>query len=419
MGDSITEMFPWMSEMERRLREGVQSYFQKILEDEASQYVSELNTELDKHGHRLVKRNGYMPKRRLTTTLGPISFRQPRVRDSREGHKFTSRILPPYLRKAPCLENLIPALYLRGISMNDFPEALESILGPNCKGLSPKSIERLKSGWVQEYEQWRKRELKDKVYSYIWADGIHFNVRLADAENKRMCFLVLMGATSEGKKELIGVMDGVRESKASWQSLLLSLKKQGMQAPKLAIGDGALGFWAALEEVFSETKQQRCWVHKTANILDKLPKSVQPRAKQQIHDIYKAPTRKKAKEEYETFLKLYEEKYPRASKCLKDSEHQLFSFYDFPAVHWQHIRSTNPIESLFATVRLRTKRTKGSGSRVATMAMVFKLCQQASKRWRRLRGYQKLEWVQTDVQFIDGYTAEEWEEIQRLEKRAA
>lgn len=286
------------------------------------------------------------------------------------------------MRKAPSIDALIPALYLRGVSTGDFKEALEAIPGPQAGGLSATNIVRLKEVWKQDYEAWRKRDLSKKHYVYIWADGIHFNVRLDD---ERMCILVLIGATIDGKKELLAVHDGYRESKLSWEEIFSDLLNRGLKKPPaIAIGDGALGFWAALREKFPTTQEQRCWVHKTANILDKMPKSVQSKAKSGVYDMYMAETREQAIKSYTEFLKLYEAKYPSACECLKKDKDVLFTFYNFPAEHWKHLRTTNPIESTFATVRHRTSRTKGCGSRTATLTMVFKLAEQAEKHWIKL-----------------------------------
>jgi transposase-like protein len=294
-------------------------------------------------------------------------------------------------------------LYLKGISTGDFSEALEAILGPQAKGLSATNIVRLKEGWQQDYEHWRKRALSGKRYVYIWVDGVHFNVRLDD---ERSCILIVIGATVDGTKELIAVQDGYRESKLSWVEVLRDLKARGMTAPPaLAIGDGALGFWAAADEEFPGARPQRCWVHKTANILDKMPKGMQGKAKAHIHDMYLAETKEKALAAYDEFLSLYGAKYPKACECLKKDKNALFAFYDFPAEHWQHIRTTNPIESTFATVRLRTVRTKGCGSRAATLTMVYKLAEQAEQHWRKLNGYHLICLVSEGVKFVDGVLA--------------
>jgi transposase-like protein len=335
----------------------------------------------------------------VSTRIGPIKIQQPRVRH-RNGQKFSSAILPPYLRRVPSIEALIPALYLKGISTGDFTEALEAILGDRASGLSATNIVRLKAGWETKYKAWCQRDLSQKRYVYWWADGIYFNVRL---DEERSCVLVLIGALEDGTKELIAVVDGYRESTQSWRELLQQLKRQGLTtAPKLTVGDGCLGFWLALQEEYGPVPQQRCWVHKTANILDKMPKSIQGRAKALIHEMYLSPTRKAALAAYDQFINSYQAKYPKATDCLEKDKDWLFTFYDFPAQHWYHLRTTNPIESTFATVRLRTQRAKGCGSRIATLTMVFKLGIKAQKRWRRLNGAALLEKVVTGVQFVDG-----------------
>ena len=345
-------------------------------------------------------RNGHLPERAIQTGLGAVRIAQPRVNDRRAGQKFTSRILPPYLRRVPSLDALIPALYLHGVSTRDFTEALAAILGPSAAGLSPANIVRLKAGWEQEFQQWQDRDLSGKRYVYWWADGIYFNVRLTE---DRPCILGIMGSLENGTKELIAVVGGQRESKLSRQGLLSDLKRRGLHAPpKVAVGDGALGFWAALEEKFPTVPAQRCWVHKTANVLDKLPKSVQAQAKEQLHEMYLSPTRAQALQVYEDFGRLYEAKYPKACACLRQDKEQLFGFYDYPAEHWSHRRTINPIESTFATIRHRTRQTKGCGSVAATLAMVFQLASVAEKHWRRLNGYELLARVIAGVKFVDG-----------------
>jgi len=386
--------------IEEVLREGARKMLQMAIENEVAEYIETHENILDENGHRRVVRNGHLPQRELVTGIGPIKVRQPRVHDKRKGDKFTSKILPPFMRRVPSIDTLIPCLYLKGISTGDFVEALEAILGPQAIGLSATNIVRLKDGWKDDYEQWRKRDLSEKQYVYVWVDGIHFNVRL---DNERSCILVMIGATAEGEKELIAVKDGYRESKLSWQEVLRDIKAQGLKTfPKLVIGDGALGFWAAVAEEFPATRVQRCWVHKTANILDKMPKGVQGRAKQRIHDMYMAETREKALKAYREFLTLYDVKFPAACECLRKDKDALFTFYDFPAEHWKHIRTTNPIESTFATVRLRTVRTKGCGSRIATLTMVYKLVEQAEKHWNRLNKSELITLVIQGVEFIDG-----------------
>lgn len=374
------------------------------IEAEVQQYIQKNSHFLDPSGRRLVVRNGRLPSRTLQTCAGSIELSQPRVNDRRTGKRFGSLILPRYARRSPTMDSLIPLLYLKGVSTNNIPEALEPILGPGAKGLSPANITKLTEGWHDQYKNWNCRSLEGKEYVYAWADGIYFNVRLSE---DRPCLLVMIGSLPDGTKEVIGFLDGERESKLSWKTLLLDLKKRGLaKAPKLAVGDGALGFWSALEEVFPGTAHQRCWVHKTANVLDKMPKKQQVQAKALIHEIYLSGTRKEAKEAFDHFLELYQAKYPRACECLAKDREQLMAFYDFPAQHWAHLRTTNPIESTFATVRHRHRQTKGNGSRTATLSMVFKLLMCAEKHWRRLRGYQLLDKVVRGVIFMDGIETE-------------
>lgn len=391
---------PARSALEEVLRDGAKRLLQEAIEYEVFEYVQKFKEIKDEMNNRLVTRNGYLPARDIQTGIGPINVRQPRVRDKRDGQAFSSVVLPKYKRKTESLERLIPELYLRGISTNNFPEALSALLGKNATGLSPANITCMKEIWGQEYETWLKRDLTGRRYVYIWADGVYFNIRLDEA---RPCILVLIGVNEEGQKELIGIHDGVRESTLSWKEFLQNLKSRGMNVtPSLAIGDGALGFWSAIEEEFPKCRQQRCWVHKTANILDKMPKSVQPNAKRMIHEMYLSPTKAAALKAYEEFLQLYTAKYPGACKCLEKNKDELFTFYDFPAEHWAHIRTTNPIESAFATVRHRTRQTKGCGSRIATLTMVFKLAKAAEEGWRRLRGFVLLCKVVAGIKFKDG-----------------
>ena len=398
--DGSREVAASRSALEEVLREGARRLLREAVEDEVAEYVDRHKGSVDAQGRRLVVRNGHLPARELMTGIGPIPVQQPRVNDRREGEKFTSRILPPYLRRVPSLDALIPALYLKGISTGDFTEALASILGENAVGLSPTNIVRLKESWTQEHAEWSRRDLSGKRYVYWWADGVFFNVRL---EPDRPCMLVIMGTLENGLKELVAVYDGQRESKESWLELIHDLKTRGLaDGPRLAVGDGALGFWAALEEEFPDACEQRCWVHKTANLLDKLPKRVQPHAKKLIHEMYLAPTKEAALEAYGTFTHEYEAKYPKVVECLSKDESVLFSFYDFPAEHWSHIRTTNPIESTFATVRHRTRQTKGCGSRLATLTMVYKLATQAEKHWRKLNAYKLIPEVLEGVTFVDG-----------------
>jgi len=390
------DIFPgFATSLEVILKQGAQKLLQQAIETEVAEYL-EQHQARGVDNRRVVKRNGYLPERSLQTGVGPIPIKQPRIR----GEEYSSAILPKYARRAPSIEALIPALYLKGISTGNMQEALTAILGKNALGLSATNIVRLKEIWEKEYEEWEKRDLSYEQYVYIWADGIYFNVRLTD---ERPCLLVLIGARLDGKKELLAIHDGVRESTLSWKEVLLDLKSRGLKTtPRLAIGDGALGFWAALEEEMPSCRQQRCWVHKTANILDKLPKSVQTGAKTLIHEMYMSPTKEKGLKMFDRFLSLYEAKYPKACKCLTKSKEQLFTFYDFPAEHWQHIRTTNPIESTFASIRHRSRQTKGCGSRKATLSMVFKLAIEAEKKWRRLRGSILISKMVSGVKFKDG-----------------
>lgn len=406
MGEATATTIPFPEPRDlltEALRSGARTLLAQAVEAEVAEWIDAHEGVTDEAGRRQVVRNGYLPERSITTPLGPVPVKQPRVRDRRpegEREKFTSPLLPPYLRKAKSVEELIPFLYLKGVSTGDFTDALESILGPGCPGLSASTVTRLKGVWEEEYERWSQRSLEGKEYVYVWADGVHTNIRL---EEDRQCLLVLMGATAEGKKELIAILDGHRESAQSWRELLLDVKRRGLAIePKLAVGDGALGFWKALREVFPNTTEQRCWVHKTANVLDKLPKSKQPKAKSMIHDIWQADTREEAGKAFNAFVEDYELKHPKAVACLKKDRDELLTFYDFPAEHWRHLRTTNPIESTFATIRLRHKRTKGCGSRTASLTMMFKLAESAAKRWRSLGGAKLLPEVLQGTPFQDG-----------------
>ncbi len=390
------------------LRRGAQQLLAQAVEAEVADWIERHRDCRDEQGRRQVVRNGHLPARTITTGVGAVEVQQPRVQDRRaadQREKFTSAILPPYLRKTRSIEELIPWLYLKGVSTGDFSEALAALLGPDAKGLSATTVTRLKGLWEKEYQDWSKRSLAGKQYVYVWADGVYFNIRL---EGGRQCILVLMGATADGKKELIAVQDGQRESEQSWKELLLDVQARGLTLdPKLAIGDGALGFWKAARQVWPDTKEQRCWVHKTANVLDKLPKGVQPKAKELLHAIYLAEGREEAGKAFDLFVKTYEAKYPKATECLTKDRDELLTFYDFPAEHWLHLRTTNVIESVFATVRLRTEKTKGSGTRVACLTMVFKLMESASKRWRGLNGSSLLADVIKGAAFVDGIKQED------------
>ena len=399
--------FEEQSPLDEIVRAGAQRMLQTAIEAEVDQFLGQHADYSDDQGKRFVVRNGRLPTRKILTGAGPLEVRQPRVRDNSPENdqriRFSSSILPPYLRRSKSIDELIPWLYLKGISTGDFQEALQALLGKDAKGLSPNVIVRLKEQWGREYDEWNRRDLSEKQYVYIWADGIHVNVRLEDAENQRQCILVLMGATVDGHKELIAVMDGYRESEQSWYELLIGLKQRGLKiAAKLAIGDGALGFWAALRKVYGKTREQRCWVHKTANVLNKMPKSVQPKAKADLHEIWMAATREDAEKAFDHFLEKYAAKYPAACECLKKDRDVLLTFYDFPAEHWKHLRTTNPIESTFATIRLRHRRTKGSGTRRASLTMIFKLAQSAQKRWRRLNSHEKILPLLEGKVFVNG-----------------
>jgi transposase-like protein len=386
------------------LRDGARRALQAAIEREVEEYIERNNQHLDERGHRLVVRNGHHPARKIQSGNGPIEVQQPRVNDKRvdeQGNRFhfSSKILPPYLRKTKAIEELVPWLYLKGISTSDFPEAL-ACLGHDGSGLSATNVVRMKEIWQGEYENFSRRSLEGKHYVYVWADGIYFNIRLTD---DRPCVLVLMGALADGTKELIAMIDGERESAQSWLELLADVKSRGLtEAPMLATGDGALGFWKAMRQVFPSTRHQRCWVHKTANVLNKLPRGQQVSAKNILHEIWMSATKEHAIKAMEKFVATYQAKYPKAVECLIKDKEELLAFYDFPAEHWQHLRTSNPIESTFATVRLRTSKTKGAGSRVACLAMAFKLVESAQNHWRKLNGSALLPAVIAGVIFKDG-----------------
>jgi len=390
--------------LEHVAREGARRALQKAIEDEVAAYVEAASDQRDGSGHRLVVRNGHKPPRTILSGLGSIEVKQPRVNDRRVDEngvrfRFTSKILPPYLRKTKSVEELVPWLYLKGISTGEMDDALVH-LGFDGRGLSPTSVTRMTEVWQNEYDDWSKRDLSGKHYVYLWADGLYFGCRLSD---DRPCVLVLMGTTHDGTKELIAVADGQRESEASWTAVLLDLKDRGLTVPpKLATGDGSLGFWLALSKVFPSTRHQRCWVHKTANVLNKLPRSQHAAARAALHEVWMSATREDAIKAFDRFVATYGTKWPRAVECLEKDRAELLAFYDFPAEHWQHLRTSNPIESTFATVRLRTYRTKGPGSRRAGLAMAFKLALKAQKTWRKLNGSGKLQDLIDGIVFVDG-----------------
>lgn len=363
-------------------------------------------------GRRAVVRNGYLPERTVQTGIGDVKVRVPKVRDrSGSGIHFTSQLLPPYLKRTKSIEELLPWLYLKGISTGDFSEALAALVGEHAKGLSANTISRLKSQWLDEHRQWVQADLSNKRYVYWWADGIYSQVRMDD----RLCLLVIIGVTEHGNKELVAVADGYRESSASWEEVLLGLRQRGLNvSPRLATGDGALGFWNALDKIYADTRHQRCWVHKTANVLNKLPKTMQPKVKEALQQIWMAPTQDAAHKAFDDTVARFGPKYPQAMECLNKDREDMLAFYDFPAEHWIHIRTTNPIESAFSTVRLRTRKSRNCGSRDTTLAMVYKLLQSAEKRWRKIKGFGLLTLVVNNVQFKDGEQV-----VEQLDRDAA
>lgn len=390
------------------VREGARRMLAAALEAEVNSYIAELADHRDENGRRLVVRNGYHQPRSVTTAAGVIKVKAPRINDKRineatgERKRFSSAILPPWCRKSPKISEVLPLLYLHGLSSGDFVPALEQFLGSSA-GLSPATVTRLTAQWQADHKSFSERDLSATDYVYVWADGIHLRIRLEEA---KAAVLVVMGVRADGTKELIAMADGYRESSESWASLLRDCRRRGMRAPVLAVGDGALGFWNALNEVFPETRHQRCWVHRTANCLDSLPKSAQPAAKKAIQDIYNAEDKEHAAAAVKAFAKQYGAKFPKAVKKIVDDEDELLAFYDFPAEHWIHLRTTNPIESTFATVRLRTKVTKGAGSRAAALAMVFKLVESAQARWRAVNAPHLVALVRAGARFERGQLVE-------------
>lgn len=380
-------------------REGARRMIQAALEVEVDEYINRLKNERDENGRAMVVRNGKAKSRRVTVGSGTVDIQAPRVHDKREGYKYLSRILPPYIRRSPNVNSILPVLYLRGLSTGDFVPALSELLGEDAAGLSSSSISRLVDQFAEEYQAFRQMDLSEKEYVYIWADGVHFNIRL---EEDRLAVLVIVGVTADGRKEVIALEDGYRESKESWLTVLRDLKRRGMTSPRLAVADGALGFWNALSEVFPESERQQCWVHKIANVLDKLPKRLQARAKAQLHEIMKAPTEKDAQEEKIKFIEEYEAKYPKATASLERDWEFLTTLYHYPAKHWIHLRTTNPIESTFSTVKLRTRVTRGAGSRRAGLAMAYKLLMMAQENWRAINAPELVKDVLNNRQFIDG-----------------
>ena len=398
------------------LRDGARRMLMQAIEAEVEAFLAAHAGLVDAHGRRRLVRNGHAPERQIQTGIGPLEVRRPKLRDrgvaGEEPIRFTSAILPAYLRRTRNIEELLPWLYLKGVSTGQFAEALTALLGPEAPGLSATTVRRLTEGWQEEHARWQKRDLSARRYVYLWADGVYFTPRL---EHERQCLLVLIGADASGRKELLAIEDGFRESAQSWRELLLRLRDENglVLDPELATGDGALGFWQALHEVWPKTRQQRCWVHKTANVLNKLPPSLQAKAKQDLHAIYEADSRKAAEDAFGRFVAKYGAKYAKAAACLIKDREALLTFYNFPAEHWKHVRTSNPIESTFATVRLRTVKTKGCLSRQTALAMVYKLAQSAERSWRRLDGSQRLAQVIQGVRFRDG------EPVQAAEEQVA
>ena len=385
------------------LRLGARKLLSQALEAEVEFFLGQYAYLKDDAGRQRVVRNGYLPEREIQSGIGPVSVKAPRVRDrhadTSQKIRFSSSILPPYLRRTRSMEELIPWLYLKGVSTGDFSDALAALVGQDAPGLSPATVSRLKMTWQKELDLWQKRDLSGKQYVYFWIDGIYCNVRMDD----RQCLLVIIGATEDGTKELVALEGGFRESELSWKQLLLDLKGRGLEnGPELAVGDGALGFWKALSQVYVNVRWQRCWVHKTANVLNKLPKSLQAKAKAKLHRIWMAAEKDEAVRHLDDFVNVYGARYPKAAECLEKDRDQLLTFYGFPAEHWRHIRTTNPIESTFATVRLRTDKVRGCFSAQTVLTMAFKLCQCAQKRWIRLYHPQRLAEVIRGVKFVNG-----------------
>ena len=398
-------------------RTGARKMLMTALAVEVAQYVDAHQEARDEQGRRLVVRNGRARARKVTCGAGTLEVSAPRVHDKRvdatgQPQRFTSRILPPYMRRSPKVAEVLPILYLRGLSTGDFREALPVLLGDDAAGLSATNIARLTAVWEEDYRRFRQRDLADRDYVYVWVDGIHFNIRL---EDDRLCTLVMIGVRPDGTKELVALEDGYRESTDSWATVLRDLQRRGMRAPVGAVGDGALGFWAAVREVWPETRELRDWCHKMGNVLDKLPKRLQPKAKRALREIMYAETRAQAEEALDAFVAAYHAKYPKAAACLDTDRERLLTHFDFPAEHWQHVRTSNVIESPFATVRLRQRVTKGAGSRTKGLLMAYKLLEMAQQRWRRLNGAHLLPLVRAGVTFIDGVRQERSNEEDREE----
>lgn len=388
--------------LDELVRRGARQVIQQAIEAELAELLSSCTNVTMLTGKQAVVRNGYLPEREVLTAAGPIAVKVPKVRDrSGSGIKFNSNIVPPYIRKSPRVSAALPWLYLKGISTGDMGEALRVLLGDDAKGLSANVVSRLKTQWTEEHEAWNRRDLSPSRYVYWWADGIHTGLRSEHSDGQ--CLLVIVGVTPDGRKERVAIGDGYRESKDSWKDVLLDLKRRGLQAgPLLAVGDGAMGFWAAMEEVFPQTRHQRCWFHKMGNVLNALPKSQQARAKADMQAIWMAATRDEAQTAFAKLAATYRGKYPKAVEKLEKDRDSLLAFYDFPAEHWQHLRTTNPIESTFATVRHRTTRTRNCVSRATFLGLAYKLIEEAEKSWRRIRGADKIELLLKGIPFKDG-----------------
>jgi putative transposase len=401
--DNIVELkdpAPSKDLLQELIRAGARRLLAEALEAEVADLLEKYANVKTTEGHFAIVRNGYQPERELQTGIGPITVRVPKVRAKMgEPITFRSALVPPYVRKTRSLEAALPWLYLKGISTGEMSEALAVLVGPEATGLSASTISRLKVDWGIEYKAWRERDFSGEHYVYIWVDGVYSGLR---GDDNKLCALVVIGVTECGEKHFLAIEDGQRESTQSWREVLLSLKSRGLVAPELAVGDGAMGFWSALEEVYPDTKQQRCWMHKTGNILNYLPKLSQPKAKSMLHEIWQAETRCDAEKAFDLFIQTYEAKYPKATNCLIKDRSELLTFYDFPAEHWQSIRTSNVIESSFGTIRHRTKRSKGCLSRDGMLHMIYKLGMCAEKNWNRIRGSQKLAEVVTGVRFKDG-----------------
>jgi len=385
------------------IRRGARQVIQQAIEAELTQLLEQYENVKTLTGQRAVVRNGYLPERAVLTAVGPVVVKVPKARDrSGSGVKFNSTLVPPYVRRSARVSAALPWLYLKGISTGDMSEALKVLVGEDAKGLSANVVSRLKAQWAQEHARWNKRDLTAARYVYWWVDGIHTQLR-AEESSGGQCLLVIIGVTPEGRKERVAIGDGLRESKEAWKELLLGLKKSGLQhGPQLAVGDGAMGFWGALAEVFPNTAAQRCWFHKMGNVLNALPKSLHARAKSALQEIWMAATRNEATKAFERFVAAYDAKYPKAAEKLTKDRDALLAFYDFPAEHWAHLRTTNPIESTFATVRHRTTRTRNCVSRATFLGLTFKLIEEAEKSWRRIRGAEKIELLMKGVIFKDG-----------------